>query len=162
MVRVTPVSGEHGYGEERGHRGPGGGEDAGVVRRGGEPEPLGPSPGVRRLLVVVDITVGGEGDGHRLEPPGGQGRGRAMAGGQWESVGEVGAVTIQARGAHTRGLGGVRPREREMSDTGIMWAVSSFVFWTKLIFSGQLGMLFMANMPQDPGPVPALENEKNI
>ena len=82
MVRVTPVSREHGYGEEGGHRGAGGGEDAGVVRRGGEPEPLSPSPGVRRLLVVVDITVGGEGDGHRLEPPGGQGRGRAMAGGQ--------------------------------------------------------------------------------
>ena len=82
MVRVTPVSGEHGYGEERGHRGASGGEDAGVVRPGGEPEPLRPSPGVRRLLVVVDITVGGEGDGHRLKPPRGQGRGLAMAGGQ--------------------------------------------------------------------------------
>ena len=29
-------------------------------------------------------------------------------------MGEVGAVTIQARGPHTGGLGGVRPRERDV------------------------------------------------
>ena len=137
----APVAGEHGYWEEGRHGGAGGGEDARAVRRAGEPEPLRPLSAEARLLVVVDITVWGQGDGHRLESGRGQRLGLALAGGQWESVWEVRAVAIQAGGPHTRRLRGVWP------------AVTRCQAQSSYLTSAQLGGYLLSIGPRSrPGP----------